>query len=226
MTHYWRPIEEQWLTDHGPDLRLFLRITEATHGFVATLAQSPDFVSRPPSAVAKVERLLVRRLGEELRGVELLAANGHGFQAISAAANLFEQSHFLTYASSTGQVAQKYLDSNDPKKGIASVKQVVTASGKLRGWDSVRTDEEYDKYRFLCGFKHNNGLMQRVLRLPRDPDLILGQLAISESVSFVLTAMGLLAATSLPAHASIRFVAECNHLFDTLNSLPRIDLNP
>ena len=225
MTHYWHSIEKQWIEDHSRDLTSFLSITEATHAFVASVAQSPDFVSRPVSAVTTVERLLIRRLGEELRGVELLAANSHGFQAISAAANLFEQSHFLTYASSTVQVAQKYLETDDPKKGIASVKDVVTASGKLRGWDSLRIDEEYAKYSLLCGFKHNNGFMQRVLKLPRDPDLVLGQLAISDSVWFVLTTMGLLTVTSLPAKASTPFLVECNRLLDVFNGLPRIRIS-
>ena len=225
MTHYWLPIEQEWFANHSLNLSPFMQIAEATHDFVAELAQCPEFVSRPASVTTTAERLLVRRLGEELRGVELLAVNGHGYQAISAAANLFEQSHFLTYASAVPQAAQHFIDSSNPKKGVASVKDVVTMSGRQRGWNEARIADEYEKYSFLCGFKHSNGFMQRALLLKRDPDLVLGQLAICDSVWFVLTTMGFLALTSLPGEAAVGFADRCNQLCELHDALPNISIH-
>lgn len=222
MAHYWLPIEKEWFTKHSADLAPFMQIAEATHDFVAELARCPDFISRPASATTTAERLLVRRLGQELRGVELLAANGHGFQAISAAANLFEQSHFLTYASAEPQAAQSFVQSSSPKKGVASVKDVVTMSGRQRCWSDARIAEEYEKYRFLCGFKHNNGFVQRALLLKRDPDLVLGQLAICDSVWWVLTTLGVLVGTSLPSDPSFGLIGKVNRLCEQHQALPSI----
>lgn len=182
------------------------------------------FTERPRSKLVTTQHLLLRRLGEELRGVELLALNGHGFQAISAAANLFEQSHFMTHASTNEEVAIKYLDSDDYKKGVLSVRATVEESGRQRGWDKARTDIEYSTYRFLCGFKHNNSVMQRVLRLPRDPDLVLGQIAICTSIEFVLSAVGLLALTALPLATAKTPIETCNDLMASIAGLPTINL--
>lgn len=225
MSNYWSAIEKQWSDENSAALQPFLNVCAQTHEFVAEIAQHPDFTNRSPSKLVATQRLLLRRLGEELRGVELLALNGHGFQAISAAANLFEQSHFMTHASTSEEVAIKYLDSDDHKKGVLSVRAAVEASGRLRGWDKVRTDDEYSTYSFLCGFKHNNAVMQRVLRLPRDPDLVMGQIAISKSIWSVLSAVGLLAIVALPPATVNTAIETCNRLMAMVTGLPEITLD-
>lgn len=224
MKNYWIPIEEQWLTINASELLPFLEICAHTHNFVAEIAQHKEFILRPASHQVFVQRLLIRRLGEDLRGVELLASNGHGFQAISAAANIFEQSHFMTCASITEKVAIEYLDANNHKKSTLSVRAAVEASGRHRGWDTERIEEEYSIYRFLCGFKHNNGMMQRVLKLPRDPDLVLGQLAIFNSVRLTLTTMGMLCLTALPTAESLRAIETCNQILASTEELPEIKI--
>jgi hypothetical protein len=210
MANYWLPIENEWLSLHEEKLFELREACEKTHLFVAEIAQHTDFISRPVSSKITVQRMLLRRLGEELRGVELLVLNGHGYQALSAAANLFEQSHFLTYVSSSTVIAEQFLGWNNPAKSIANVKDVVTASGRLRGWDTPRIEAEYKKYRFLCGFKHNNALMQRFLGLGTDPDLVLGQLALVDSIWFVLCTTGLLAVSALSSAATVEAITKCN----------------
>lgn len=224
MNNYWSTIEKQWSDENSDALQPFLNVCAQTHEFVAEVAQLPDFTHRPPSKMVVTQRLLLRRLGEELRGVELLAINGHGFQAISAAANLFEQSHFMTHASTSEEVAIKYLDSDDHKRGVLSVRATVEASGRQRGWDNSRTDDEYSTYSFLCGFKHNNAVMQRLLTLPSDPDLVLGQFAISKSIWFVLSAVGLLAVTALPEATIYKVIETCNRLMASVMALPKINI--
>ena len=170
-----------------------------------------------------VQRLLVRRLGEELRGVEILALNGHGFQAISAAASVFEQSHFLTYAASDEEVAEKYLNWSDHTKSVATVQGVVEKSGRARGWSKARAKEEYEKYRFLCGFKHNNAFMQRILLHPKDSDVILAQLSISDACWFTLTSMGLVAALTLSNNSAAYVLNHCNEIMDAVkDAVPRL----
>lgn len=226
MENYWSPIESQWAIENRDELKALEHLCARTHAFVAGVAQHADFVSRPRSASVVVQRLLLRRLGEELRGVQLLAINGHGFQAISAAANLFEQSHFLTYAASSDAVAEKYLAWSDHTKSIATVKAVVEKSGAERGWNQSRIDEEYRKYSFLCGFKHNNAVMQRILTLPKNPDLVLGQLALSQSIWFVLSTMGLLAIRTLSPTAMEEGINTCNALMDAVQPLfPTLNLS-
>lgn len=225
MDNYWAPIESKWASDNGAQLQELLKLSAKTHALVAGVARHEEFVKRPASASVTVQRLLLRRLGEELRGVELLASNGHGFQAISDAANLFEQSHFLTYASSSDQIAEKYLNWNDPKWGIASVKSVVQASGVERGWSQARIDEEYGKYSFLCGFKHNNAVMHRVLLLPKDPDLVLGQFALADSIWFTVSTVGLLAVKTLSPESLQEAIATCNDIMDAVPGLyPKLEV--
>lgn len=218
MKNYWTKIETQWYTKNRKEIQSLLNTCAKTHDLVAGVAQHSDFVSRPKSATVNVQRLLLRRLGEELRGVELLTINGHGFQAISAAANLFEQSHFLTYAASSETVAQTYLSWSKPAKSIESIIKVVEKSGGERGWDKSRIDEEYQTYRFLCGFKHNNAFMQRILHLP-NPDLWLGQFALANSIWFILSTVGLLVITTLSPAATTQFITACNTLMDDVQPL-------
>lgn len=216
--HYWQPIEAKWQTDHQVSLSEISKICSDAHRIVADIAQHPDFTSRPVSSVVLVQRLLIRRLGEELRGVEVLAMAGHGFQSISAAANLFEQSHFITYASASEEIAEQYRNWSDSKKSLDKVVNVVKKSGEARGWSEVRTDIEYNKYRFLCMFKHNNAMALRILRLPPpfDPDLVMGKLALAESIWFTLTAIGLLAVQTLNAKCLPAKLSEISRLLNAV----------
>lgn len=225
MQNYWIPGEEQWRDSHLESLHTLLNVTAAIHQLVADFATAPEIVKTDHTKQLSVERLLLRRLGEELRSVELLAERGHGFQAASAAATLFEQAHFLNYVSSDALAADAFINWSDPHYS-KKVKEVVTASGKAHGWDQDRTDDEYAKYRFLCGFKHNNPLFMKLLQLPVDPDQYLGRLALADSDWFILITVGTLAMRRLVAANVPPFIERCNQLMDSvkaeLDSLPKI----
>ena len=166
-----------------------------------------------------VSQLLLRRLGEELRAVEILAERGHGFQSATAACNLFEQSHYLTYVGISEDDAKKFIEWTDPHKSIIHVKALVDASGPARGWMPERCEAEYDKYRFLCGFKHNNPIFQRILGLPTDPDLFMAQYAVAESVWNTLSAVGLFAAQFLSIENIAPLLEEVNPIMDEVSLL-------
>ncbi|MCC9609371.1 hypothetical protein LOC68_05545 [Blastopirellula sp. JC732] len=219
MSNYWEPVEAQWRSQNLDELSPLLDVIADTHQLVADIAQHPEIVKATPSTSLNIERLLLRRLGEELRAVELLACNGHGFQSVSGAANLFEQSHFLTYVSNDDAKAEEFLNWTDLHRSMDSVKKVVETSGSKRGWNADRTEEEYQKYRFLCGFKHNNPRFQTLLQLPCDPDLYLAKLALADSIWFMLTTVGLLAVNRLTSESLSDVISRCNPLLDRAQEL-------
>lgn len=77
----------------------------------------------------------------------------------------------------------------------------------------------YEKYGFLCGFKHNNPAFLRVLTIPGDPDLYLCQLALANAIWFVLSSFGFLAVTHLSAQALKPIIDECNRLMTRAEEL-------
>ena len=224
LPNYWSLVEQQWRDYHLDSLLPHLNLTVKTQDWVATIAMHPDIVNGSNNSKLNVSRLLLRRLGEELRGVELLAANGHGFQAATAACNLFEQSHYLTYVGMDAANADAFVQWTDPYTSPISVRQLVNQSGKARSWPQLRCDEEYEKYRFLCGFKHNNPVFQGILQLRTDPDAYLSQYALAESAWCILSAVGLFAMLHLKPENTVAVLEQCNGLMDLAPPLfPKID---
>jgi hypothetical protein len=218
-TNYWIPVEEQWQERNLPLLREHLDCASRAHAWIARLATHEDIVRTPVSEMLGVSRLLLRRLGEELRAVEILALSGHGFQAATAACNLFEQSHYLTYVGISLENAKKFIEWTELHKSIVRIIDLVNASGVARGWNKDRCDDEYGKYRFLCGFKHNNPVFQRILTLPSDPDLYMSQYALAESIWSCSTAIGLFAVQFLEVEHLNEFLDELNPIMEEARNL-------
>jgi len=195
-SNYWSPVESQWRAENLIKIEPFLAVTIRTHDMVARIAQHSEILNAPSSNQLKVERLLLRRLGEELRALELLAENGHGYQAVSAASNLFEQCYFLTYISLDSRRAETFLTWDKPYANIMNIKRLLEETGARYCKDKKSIEEEYNKYRLLCGFKHNNALFQKFLTLP-NPDLLLSQFALAHGNWLVLTTIALYAEARL-----------------------------
>ena len=222
MSRYWEPIEAQWQHRQLVHLQALLSLVTEAHHLVASIATHPELVNAEPSKQVTVERVLTRRLGEELRAVEILSRTGHGLQAISAAANIFEQAHTLTYIGADEKYVSDFLMWS-PTQRTPSVRSVVNVSGGVRGWDKKRVDEEYETYSFLCGFKHNNPAFLRVLKIHGDPDLYLCQLALANAIWFTLSSFGVLAVTRLSATELHNLITDCNALMARAESLfPRL----
>jgi hypothetical protein len=224
VTNYWHPVETQWRQKYRPALEPLLTLTARTHKLFAEVATHSAVTETPPSEQKTVERVLLRRLGEELRAIELLAESGHGFQAITLAATLFEQSHFLTYISDSETRAKEFLSWDRPDKAMAmTIRDLVKASGAIRLWSVERIAEEYKTYQYLCGFKHNNPMFMRTILLPSDPDLYLAQLCLTDANWFVLTSLGLFVALRFPGTECSSILDRCNVLLDeTKKHYPRI----
>lgn len=220
MTNYWEGVERQWQDQCLGSLEPLLVVIRDAHVFVADVAQHREIQESPHSEQLRVERLLLRRLGEELRGVELLAINGHGYQAASAAASLFEQAHHLAAVTDDEEQAKKFANWSDPHKSpFGKVKDAFKKSGQARGWTKDRTDEDYETYGMLCGFKHNNPVFFRLLQMSADPDLYLARISLSNAVWFTLTAVMLMAFKRLSNTCMLEFVERCNSILDRASAL-------
>ena len=217
MDNYWHSVEEDWRNSNLATLTPLLNITCKVHQFVADVATSSEITQAKPSARLTVERLLLRRLGEELRAVEILAERGHGLQAISSTANIFEQSKFLNYISADEKRATDFLQwsHNGFMVKIVELNKIV---GKLLSWETNRIEEDYRKYRLLCGFKHNNPMFMRVLLLPVDPDQYLARLALADSNWFILISVSLLALQRFSDQRLMIAIDKCNLLLEAIES--------
>lgn len=171
----WTRWESDWYANSSGHLQEHVSLAAEVHNFVEYVATHQQIVSPGLSEARFLERLLLRRLGEEYRAVDMLTESGHGFQAMSACANLFELAHTLGYIVSKESASAEWLASNKKDFVPWKVKTLVVNNGQKLGWDKIRADEEYDRYGFLCGFKHNNPVFVRFLQLPVDPDLFLAQ---------------------------------------------------
>lgn len=220
MSNYWEAVERQWQEQFLGQLEHLLAVTRDAHAFVADMARHSEIEGAPYSEQLGAERLLLRRLGEELRGVELLAMKGHGYQAASAAANLFEQAHHLSAVIGDEELAKKFVNWADPHKSpFGKVKDAFKKSGKARGWGNDRAEEEYKTYGMLCGFKHNNPVFFRLLRMAGDTDLYLGRLSLSNAIWFTLTSVMLMAVSRLSNACLLDFVERGNSILDRARAL-------
>jgi hypothetical protein len=175
-----------------------------------------------------LERFLIRRLGDEYRAVDLLAVSGHGFQAMSACANLFELSHTLGYVVNNDNAAEQWLATENRERTPWGVKNLVNRNGQNLGWDQTRCDEEYGRYGLLCGFKHNNPIHARASTVRPDPDLYLAQFALAEGANLALVGAGLMALLRIQGEQCAATLEIANGLFErAARALPSVrDLPP
>jgi hypothetical protein len=92
----WNHWERNWYETTSEHLKSHVALAKDVHDFVEHIAAHEQIILPQPTESRSVERVLLRRLGEEYRSLELLAVRGHGFQAMSACANLFLGGHLKT----------------------------------------------------------------------------------------------------------------------------------
>jgi hypothetical protein len=219
----WKLWEHQWYEKWSAELQAHVSIAADVHDFVRHVATHDQIVHAERTATRSLERLFIRRLGDEYRAVDLLAINGHGFQAMSACANLFELAHTLGYVVNNDNAAEKWLVSENREHTPWPVKNLVNQNGQKLGWDQARCDGEYASYGFLCGFKHNNPVHVRASTVRPDPDLYLAQFALAEGANLALVAAGLMALFRLEGEQCSTTVEIANALFErAASTLPTI----
>ncbi len=219
----WTHWERDWYAKSSGELETYVSLAAEVHDFVERIATHDQIVTPKLTETRSLERHLLRRLGEEYRSVDLLAICGHGFQSMSACANLFELTHMLGFIVDNDDTAKEWFASNDRKRLPWTTETLVRKNGQNLGWDRVRADEEYGTYRFLCGFKHNNPVFTRVLNLPSDPDLYLAKFALAEGAHLALVAVSLVALFRLEGEQCSAALEIANGLFERAAvAMPRL----
>jgi hypothetical protein len=220
----WTLLERDWYAKSSAELQDHISLAIEVHDFVEHVATHVQIVTPKLSETRSLERNLLRRLGEEYRSVDLLARHGHGFQAMSACANLFELAHTLGYAVNNDAAAAEWFHSNNRERIPWSVRTLVNKNGQSLGWDEARRDEEYGRYGFSCGFKHNNPVFTRFLNLPIDPDLFLAQFALAEGAHLAVVAVALVALFRLDGEHCSTTLQIANSLIDRATvAMPSMD---
>jgi hypothetical protein len=209
----WTHWERDWYAKSSEQLQNHISLAAKVHDFVEYVATHDHVVTPKTTETRTLERILLRRLGEEYRSVDLLAVHGHGFQAMSACANLFELAHTLGYIVNNDAAAKEWFTSDVRKRLPWNVRTLVEKNGQNLGWDAARINEEYGRYGFSCGFKHNNPIFTRVLNLPIDPDLYLAQFSLAEGAHLALVAAGLVALFRLEGEQCSAALEIVNDLF-------------
>jgi hypothetical protein len=220
----WTRWEHQWYERSAQHLTSHLSLALDMHNFIEQVATDDQIVNVEMTEARKLERNLLRRLGEEYRAVDMLATNGHGFQAMSTCATLFEVAHTLGYVANNEGAATEWFTSNNRERVPWGIRTLVDRNGTKLGWDETRRDEEYGRYGFLCGFKHHNPVFSRILNLPIDADLYCAQFALAEGANLGLAAVTLVAMVRFNAETLGATLQITNSLFARTGPLmPRID---
>lgn len=110
----------------------------------------------------KVAISLLTRISNDLRCVVLLANRGYSVQAASLTASLYEAAFTVAYIGNGENLAQRWIDHNDPTRPFRDV-GTITKEGLLKlGVSNAeqQTTIEYRVYRQLCMAKHINPLFQ------------------------------------------------------------------
>src|SRR6185295_14291395 len=112
----WKLWERGWYEKWSAELQFHASLAEDVHNFVGHVATHHQIVNAEPTRTLSLERYLIRRLGDEYRSVDLLSVSGHGFQAMSACATLFEVAHTLGYIINNDTAAEQWLASENPER--------------------------------------------------------------------------------------------------------------
>lgn len=215
----WKRWENNWFHKSSDQLVDQLSLAQDVHDFIEYVATLDQIINVELTESRKLERNLMRRLGEEYRAVELLATNGHGFQAMSSCANVFELAHALGYIVKNDAAAEQWLASKNRRRVPWKIRELVDWNGKKLGWDVTRCDEEYARYTFVCGFKHHNPLFTQVLNLPIDADLYCAQFALAEGANLGLVAVSLVALFHLEGEQCATTLTVATSLLDRAAAL-------
>lgn len=219
----WNVWERQWNEKWSAELQTHISLASDVHDFVERVATHDHIIHAEPTPTRSLERSLIRRLGEEYRAVDLLAINGHGFQTMSACANLFELAHTLGYIVNNDDAAEQWLASENRERTPWPVRTLVNRNGQNLGWDHTRRDEEYARYGLLCGFKHHNPIHARTSTVRPDSDLYLAQFALAEGANLALVGAGLMGLSRIDGEQCPATIEPATDLFERAGrALPSI----
>lgn len=141
-----------------------LRLAGRVYDFIGCWSHLDEL--RPFAETSLAERVcvaLLYRLANDLRGVQELALRGYPLQAASMAASMFEGAYTLAYIGHDENLAQEWVDHDDPTRTFRPVKNLVRAVMQKEGVPDIEaaTRARYRDYQQLCLAKHINPLLQK-----------------------------------------------------------------
>ena len=146
-----------------------LKLTEAAFNLASEAMESLG--ERPLSGVPqslKVAVALLNKVSNDLRTATLLALYGYATQAAALVASLYESAFTVAFAGSDDNLAQRWIDHDDPTRTFENVHEMTRSALEKLGVPDAeqQASVEYQVYRQLCMAKHGNPLyvMQHAFR--------------------------------------------------------------
>jgi hypothetical protein len=156
-----------------PELQAHLNYANDVYNLAFVIQRS--FAGRKLSAISRVAQaqfIILMRITDYLRSIQLLTAQGYPEQAGTLAASIFELAHTATSFSYAPDAAAAWLaaDSiNDqmPRKVLGKDWKRLVAANALQLGGAENSESEYQVYQQLCWMKHSLPKMQD-MRVERD----------------------------------------------------------
>lgn len=155
-----------------PALRTHLEVSETAFNLVGTaLGRIPEMPAWQLTQAQKVVNVLLIRLANDLRTAALLAVRGYAVQANTVASSMFEVAYTIAFIGASENLAQEWIDHDDPMCPFKPVKKLVKAVvHKLQLDDVLKLQLDDPKaviarqrqvYAQLCMAKHANPAFQK-----------------------------------------------------------------
>lgn len=146
-----------------PELGLLVMDTYRLLGDALKIEPAVGLFDVPPSG--RVCRVILTRLGTDLRVAYLAAGGGYPMAVATLAASAYEVAYQVGYIGADDGLADKWAKNEN--KAYTIVKTYAQVLKVLRvGRDDVAAkalvDQEQDIYHQLCGMKHGNSYYQRL----------------------------------------------------------------
>ena len=117
----------------------------------------------PPSG--RVCRVILTRLGTDLRVAYFAAGGGYPMAVATLAASAYEVAYQVGYIGADDDLADKWAKNEDKNRPIVKVRDQalqVLRVGRDDETAKALVDQEQDIYHQLCGMKHGNSYYQRL----------------------------------------------------------------
>jgi hypothetical protein len=148
------------------ELHDHMKLTTDAFNLIARLVPLTEIHTTPMNLLPKslhVAVMLLVRLANDLRSVQMLAGTGYPVQALALVASMYEIAYTGAYIGNDESLAQEWLKYDDPTKLFRDVRSLTNeALIKLDLMDRPdKADLEYRNYRMLCWAKHANPILER-----------------------------------------------------------------
>jgi hypothetical protein len=154
--------EEHAIAVLSIELKDHLDLTETAFNLLGRVqAAAPPLPLHQVTQARKVCATLLVRFSNDLRCTALQAVRGYAIQSAILVASMYEVAFTVATIGNQEELAQQWIDHDDPTKPFLSVPQLTVQGVDKLGLDSTTlADKHYQTYQQLCMAKHANPLFQ------------------------------------------------------------------